>query len=80
MLKKLWNDDCGMIVTAELVLIVTICVLGVIVGLSQVQVALNTELNDVAQAIGALDQSYYFTGFSATDNNKALSCKDGSQS
>ncbi len=59
------NDDTGFIISAELVLIATLCVLGMIVGLSQVQNAVTSELNDVAHAIGALNQSYYYSGFAA---------------
>ena len=33
MLKKLWNDEVGVILSAELVLIATILVIGMIVGL-----------------------------------------------
>lgn len=65
MLRQLLNDEAGFIVSAELVLIATLLVLGLIVGLSQVQHAVVEELNDVAHAIGSLNQSYYFTGFTA---------------
>ena len=37
MFRKLWNDEAGFVVSAELVLIATILVLGMIVGLSEVQ-------------------------------------------
>ena len=70
MLRNLWNDDFGAIISAELVLVMTIVVLGVIVGLSEVAVAVNTELNDVSNAIGALNQNYFFTGFHATASKK----------
>jgi hypothetical protein len=63
---SLWNDESGAVLSAELVLVMTILVLGVIVGLSEVAVAVNTELNDISNAIGALDQSYFFTGFKKT--------------
>ena len=43
----------------------TIAVLAMIVGLSEVAVAVNTELNDISNAIGALNQSYGYTGFSS---------------
>ena len=65
MLRTLLNDEAGFIVSAELVLIATIVVIGLIVGLSQVQHAVVEELNDVAHAIGSLNQSYKYTGFSA---------------
>lgn len=63
---SLVNDEAGFIVSAELVLVATILVIGLIVGMSEVQHALNAELNDVAEAIGSLNQSYFYSGFSAT--------------
>ena len=69
MLQKFYNDECGLIISAELVLILTICVLGIIVGLSSVVVAVNEELLDTAHAIGSLNQSFGFSGF--------IGCKKG---
>ncbi len=66
MFSKLFNDESGVIISAELALVLTIAVLAMVVGLSEVAVAVNTELNDISNAIGALDQSYSFTGFSST--------------
>ena len=65
MLNKLFNDESGVIISAELALVLTIAVLAMVVGLSEVAVAVNTELNDLSNAIGALSQSYYYTGFSS---------------
>ena len=65
MLKQFWNDELGFVISAELVLVLTLAVLSIIVGLSEVAVAVNTELNDISNAIGALNQSYYATGFHA---------------
>ncbi len=67
MLRQFWMDDAGAVISAELVLVLTIAVLAMIVGLSEVAVAVNTELNDISNAIGALGQSYSFTGFKAND-------------
>ena len=67
MLRKFWNDDCGAILSAEYILIMTIVVIALVVGLSEVAVAVNTELNDISNAIGALRQTYKFTGFASTD-------------
>ncbi len=64
MLRTLLNDEAGFIVSAELVLVATILVIGMIVGLSEIQHAVVAELNDVADAIGSLNQSYCFSGFS----------------
>jgi Flp pilus assembly pilin Flp len=67
MLRKLLLDEAGFIVSAELVLVATLLVVGVIVGLSEVQHAVVSELNDVGEAIGQLNQSYSFSGFSKHD-------------
>ncbi len=78
MLKTLLNDEAGIIISAELVLVLTIAVLAMIVGLSEVAVAVNTELNDVSNAIGALNQSYCVTGFCSFSNGKLKGSKSGS--
>jgi len=70
MLRQLLQDESGVIVCAELVLVLTIGVLAMVVGLSEVAVAVNTELNDVSNAIGAINQSFAFTGFSSGHNHK----------
>ncbi|MEZ6068476.1 MAG: hypothetical protein R3B90_22805 [Planctomycetaceae bacterium] len=64
MLRALLSDEQGFVVSAELVLIATLLVIGLIVGLSEVQHAINAELNDVGDAIGKLNQSYRYSGFS----------------
>ena len=78
MLKNLWNDESGVIISAELALVLTIAVLAMVVGLSEVAVAVNTELNDISNAIGALNQSYFYTGFRA-DATKPKSATSGSR-
>lgn len=73
MLRNFWNDDCGFIVSAELVLVATILVLGLIVGLVQVQAAIISELADVACAFGSLNQSYTLFGTSVSKNGHVIS-------
>ena len=68
MLKMLLNDEAGFIVSAELILVATMLVIGLIVGLSEVQHAVVSELNDVADAIGEVNQAYSYSGFSKCDN------------
>jgi len=60
-LNALKNDENGFIVSAELVLVGTILVLGMIVGLSELSFNVNQELEDVGSAIGGINQTYYFT-------------------
>lgn len=61
-MKKQQKKEAGFIVSAELVLIATILVIGLIVGMVAIRDALTAEMHDVAEAIGALDQSYVFYG------------------
>jgi Flp pilus assembly pilin Flp len=58
MLRKLWNDEAGAIISAELVLVMTIVVIGMIVGLKSLRDGVVSELADVGQAISNLNQSY----------------------
>jgi len=67
MLRKLWQDDAGAVLSAELILVLTIAVLAMIVGLSSVAVALNTELNDLSSAFGNISQTYAYTGFKSEE-------------
>ena len=64
--NQFWNDENGFVLSAELVIILTVAVLGVIVGLSYVQTAVVSEFTDVAGAINSLNQNYAYTGFYAT--------------
>ena len=63
-LHALWRDESGFVVTSELLIIVTIAVIGLIVGYVAIRDALVQELGDIAAAIGALDQSYAYNGVS----------------
>jgi len=62
MKKQQKKKEAGFIVSAELVLIATILVIGLIVGMVAIRDAVTAEMHDVAEAIGMLDQSYTFTG------------------
>ncbi len=62
--QKLLNDETGVVLSAEIALVGTVAVLGMVVGLEAVTSAVNNELNDFASAIGALDQSYNYRGIS----------------
>ena len=57
-MRSLWNDECGAIMAAEMILILTVVGIGLIVGLKVVQVAIVSELDDVAHSISSIDQSF----------------------
>ncbi len=61
LIHKLSADEHGFIVSAELVLVGTILVLGMIVGLTELSYGVNEELEDVGSAIGSINQTYYYT-------------------
>lgn len=62
LLNKLKNDEAGFIISAELVLVSTLAVIGLIVGLSEVAWNVNEELEDVGAAFNCVDQSYQSQG------------------
>src|SRR5204862_4781502 len=66
---RLWKEETGAIVSAEIMLVASILVIGVIVGLKSVRDSVVTELADVAQAIGNIDQTF---SFSATSGHHAF--------
>lgn len=63
LIHDLRHDENGFVVSAELVLIATLLVIGLVVGMSEVQHAVVSEMHDVGTAIGRLNQSYYYGGF-----------------
>ena len=62
LINALKNDEAGFIVSAELVLVSTIAVLGLVVGLSEVSLNINNELEDVGSAFSCVQQSYDVQG------------------
>lgn len=63
MFRKLMNDEAGFIISAELMLVISLGFTAAAVGASLIRDALVNEMNDVSHAIGAVDQTYKLTGF-----------------
>ncbi len=61
LLTALNKDENGFVISAELVLVGTILVLGMIVGLSELSFNVNQELEDLGSAVGGINQTYYYT-------------------
>jgi Flp pilus assembly pilin Flp len=55
LVRRLGRDEAGFILSAELVLIATIIVIGLVVGLSEISTAVNGELFDIARSYGSLN-------------------------
>ena len=66
-MKKLWDDEAGFLLSAELVLITTILTLGMIVGLSSVSAAINQEMGDVSRAFSVVNQGYRYSEMNGSD-------------
>ena len=61
-ISRFWNEQTGAIVSAEVIMVATILVIGVIVGLKSLRDSVVSELADVAGAVGGVNQSFCFSG------------------
>jgi hypothetical protein len=64
LIRKLWNDEAGYVVSVELVLVGTVLGIGMVTGLTMLRDSVLAELGDVAGAFGSLDQSFGIPGIS----------------
>ena len=62
LIKRLWKDEAGFVVSTELILVATLVVIGMVVGLSTVRDSVTNELADTAGAIDDINQSYSTEG------------------
>lgn len=70
LISRLFHDDHGFIVSAELILVATIAVLGLVVGLSEVSFSVNNELEDVGSALGSVNQSFRVSGLHSSGKGR----------
>jgi len=70
-LKRLFRDDAGFVVSAELILVATVAVIGLLVGLAAVRDGVVSELSDVAGSIQDVNQSYSLDGVVGHNANTA---------
>ena len=63
-MRRFLNEETGFVVSAELVLVLTIAVLAMVVGLTALRDALSHELVDLGNAFGSANQSYNVNGLS----------------
>jgi Flp pilus assembly pilin Flp len=61
-MRKLWKNEGGFVISVELILIVTILVIGLVSGWTMLRDAVLGELHDTAKAIGNVDQSFAVSG------------------
>ena len=65
LLTRIWIEEDG-VLSFEWTLLLTLLTLGIVSGLSAARDAIIDELGDVAQAAGAMDQSYSYPALSFT--------------
>ncbi len=62
LLRCFWYDETGFVASVDLILVMTVLILGTLVGLVTLRDQIVQELGDLAGAIGHLNQSYSYTG------------------
>lgn len=71
-INRLWCDENGFVISAELIIVATIAVLSMVVGLAEVSHGVNQELEDVGAAFGAMQQSYVYRGLQTADKGSIV--------
>ena len=72
MFRKLINDEAGFIISAELMLVLTLGFTAAAVGAVAIRDALVNEMNDVSHMIGVVSQEYNVTGVSKARLNNGI--------
>ena len=62
LIKRLWNDEAGLVLSTELVFMSSIVAIGMIVGLSSARDGVTSELSDVGSAVSEYNQGYLVNG------------------
>lgn len=60
LLNRLWLEEDGFVLSSEMILYGTLGVVGVGAGYTALRDSVNSELSDVAKAIGSIDQSFWY--------------------
>ena len=62
-LKRLWKDEAGVVMSAETVMLGTMGVLAMTAGVGTMATAVNSELGEMGKAFRGFDQSFSAPGF-----------------
>ncbi len=69
--RQIWRDDSAVVVSIELILILTVLILGLIVGLATLRDKVVNELGDLAVTFGSLNQSFSLSGATGHHSSSA---------
>jgi len=78
MLRRIWVEDAGFVVSAELVLIATVLVIGMLVGLVTIRDQVLQELADTAASVAQANQSFSYSGLTGHASSSAGTIFDDS--
>jgi Flp pilus assembly pilin Flp len=79
LLKRLWADDRGAIISVEFILIVAVLVFGLIPGLVALRNSTNAMMATLGNLILAVVPSFTFSGFAITANGNTIAQIGGVQ-
>lgn len=63
LLRRLWNDDCGAILSVEWTLLASVMVMGVSAGAVAVRDSVNNQMANVANAVQNMTPQFTFSGY-----------------
>ena len=72
LLKKLWRDELGLVVSAETMMVGTLGVIGAVAGIATAASSVNEEMSQLSQAFRGFNQSFSVTGTSITSGRGGL--------
>lgn len=70
-LRRLWRDEAGFVLSTELTLVASVLVLGLTAGLVSVRDQMVQELSDTAMAISSLNQTFSFSAVTGCNASTA---------
>lgn len=66
LMRQFWQDEAGVIVSTEIILVMMLLVFGLIAGMVALRDQVAQELADTGVMVGSLDQSFSFLGHTNT--------------
>ncbi len=72
LLKKLWRDEVGLVVSAETMMVGTLGVIGAVAGIATATSSVNEEMSQLSQAFRGFNQSFSVTGTSISSGRGSM--------
>lgn len=76
LMRQLWQDEAGVIVSTEIILIMMILVFGLIAGMVSLRDSVAQELGDSGLMVNDLNQGFSFSGTSNNVRGTAVTAPD----